>query len=328
MKKSTLGFLLGTGSLLALSAAVPASAQQVGPPAAARAASESVVYLNQAWSQDDREWYYNFAQGSTMMSYDIFLNLEVAGGQELFRSDANSERYGLMPADGKSQYNPDGLPIGLSKTVIATPAWRGAPTGDFVGMTCALCHTGQLRYKGKQVRIDGGINHRFDFMAYGRALDDAIQATLTDSGKFDRLAARLGASSPDAKEKLRNRFEADAASVHHFRTKILVAPSDWGPGRIDALTEINDHLLSTVTGIRENWSTPIAPVKPPFLWNAPQGTYTQWAAFAQDPIGRNLGETMGMFMPINLHAKTLAEGLFASNAAVQNLARVERDLER
>ena len=64
--------------------AAPVSAQQGAP-------AEPVIYLNQAWSQDDREWYYQFSQGSTVLSYDIFLNLEVAGSQELFRSDANSD---------------------------------------------------------------------------------------------------------------------------------------------------------------------------------------------------------------------------------------------
>ena len=66
-------------------------------PAAAESASEPVIYLNQAWSQEDREWYYHFSQGSAFLSYDIYLNLEVAGSQDLFRSGRQSERYGLLP---------------------------------------------------------------------------------------------------------------------------------------------------------------------------------------------------------------------------------------
>lgn len=79
---------LSFGSLLALSAAVPTSAQQATAPA------EPVIYLNQAWSQADREMYYQISQSSSVLDYDIFLNLELANSQELFRSDANSERYG------------------------------------------------------------------------------------------------------------------------------------------------------------------------------------------------------------------------------------------
>ena len=89
------------------------------PAAAQTPSDQSVIYLNQAWSRDDREWFYNFSQGSAVLSYDIFLNLEIAGSQDLFRSDGNLARYGLIPTTA-NQYNPDALPIGISKTVIAT----------------------------------------------------------------------------------------------------------------------------------------------------------------------------------------------------------------
>lgn len=69
--------------------------------AAQTASDQSVIYLNQAWSQDDREWYYSFSQGSAVLSYDIFLNLEIVGGQDLFRSDGNLARYGPDPHDRK-----------------------------------------------------------------------------------------------------------------------------------------------------------------------------------------------------------------------------------
>src|SRR5262245_56522821 len=121
-------------------------------PATAQTSS-NVIYLNQGWSQNDREWYYNFSQGSAILSYDIFLNLEIANGQELFRSDANTDRYGLIPG-ATNWINPDGLPIGMSKTTLATTSgdWLA---GEYAGPTCAACHETQLNYKGKQVRIDG-----------------------------------------------------------------------------------------------------------------------------------------------------------------------------
>ncbi|MFZ0206796.1 MAG: di-heme-cytochrome C peroxidase [Roseiarcus sp.] len=297
-------------------------------PAAAQSASGPVIYLDQAWSEADREWYYHFSQGSAVMSYDIFLTLELADSQELVRSDANSERYGLIPEAANPQYNPDGLPIGVSKTVIAAPHWKGEETGEFAGMTCAACHEEELEYKGKHIRIEGGVANKFDMQGYIAALDNAMQATLTDSAKFDRLAARLAASSPDAKDKLRERFERQAAYVHEYRSRSSASPSPWGPSRIDALTMIQNRMTANVPAIPENTSTPIAPVKPPFLWNAPQGLWTQWAAIVQDPLVRNLGETMGVYMPINLTAKTPEEGLFESNAAIPELQRVEDQLER
>ena len=216
-------------------------------PAAAQQPDQSVIYLNQAWSQEDREWYYNFSQGSAVLSYDIFLNLEVAGGQDLFRSDANLVRYGLIPTPA-NRYNPDALPIGFSKTVVATPV-KGWPAGNYVGMTCAACHEAQLDYKGKHVRIHGGVAHRFDSQALFRGIDDALQATLTDTAKFDRLATRLGASNADTKTQLRKRFESEAARVHEYASRDTLSPYPWGPGRIDALTLINNRLTATLTGI-------------------------------------------------------------------------------
>jgi hypothetical protein len=288
--------------------------------------TDNTIYLNQAWSQDDREWYYHFSQGSAVLSYDIFMNLEVAGSQDLFRSDANSARYGLIP-EGANWMNPDGLPIGISKTTVATPI-GDLPAGDYAGLTCAACHETQLNYKGKHVRIDGGPANAFDMQGYIKALNAAIQATLKDTTKFDRLASRLGATSSEAKAKLRGRFEHQAVATYEYATRSSATLWPWGTARLDALSMINNRMTASLPGIPENTSTPIAPVKPPFLWNAPQGLWTQWAAIVQDPLARNFGETMGVFMPMNLRAKTPADGLFQAEAAIPELHRVENQLER
>ena len=221
MNRTTLAFLSGAASLLALSVALPGSAQQAGAP---QGSSEPVIYLNQGWSEEDREWYYHFSQGSAVLSYDIYLNLEVAGSQELFRSGA---RYGLIPGT-VSSYNPDGLPIGISKTTVATPI-KGWPAGDYAGVTCAACHEGELNHKGKRIRIHGGNSPTVDLQGLARGFDDALQATLTDAAKFNRLAARLGASSTDAQDKLRKRIESEAVPVHEYATRTTVSPHPGDP---------------------------------------------------------------------------------------------------
>src|SRR4029077_8366734 len=97
--------------------------------AAAQASTDHVIFLDQGWSKDVRESYYHISQGTTVMPYDIFLNLEAAGSQELFRSDTNSQRYGLTPDPADPQWNPDGLPIGLGKTVTTEGPWKGEDVG-------------------------------------------------------------------------------------------------------------------------------------------------------------------------------------------------------
>ena len=76
MKSATRSIVFG--SLLALSLPDIAGAQQA-------ITTNSVILLDQGWSQEDREWYYHFSQGSAVLSYDIYLNLEAAGSQDLLR---------------------------------------------------------------------------------------------------------------------------------------------------------------------------------------------------------------------------------------------------
>src|SRR5262249_61330916 len=67
-----------------------------------------------------------------------------------------------------NKYNPDALPIGVTKTVVAT-AVKGWRVGDYVGLNCAACHEGQLEYKGKHVRIHGEISHTLDTTLLGNS---------------------------------------------------------------------------------------------------------------------------------------------------------------
>jgi hypothetical protein len=296
------------------------------PPAepTPQSSDNGVIFLDQAWSQADRDTYYWIPQGSVMMSYDIFLNLELANSQELFRSDANMEGFGLTPSRPDPETNPDGLPIGVTKEVTTEGRWKGVQAG----INCAACHNSELFYQGKRIRIDGGVGMHFDVQALFHEADDAMQATLHDPGKFDRLAARIGASSSDAKGELRKRFENDAERIHYYTDRIMAPPHDWGPGRLDALNLIANRLLTTAPKIPENWFPPLAPVKPPFLWNAPQGTWTQWSGTQQDPIARNFGETLGVYLPMDLTSKSPDEGLFDSNARLLNLKKIEDLISR
>ena len=135
-------------------------------------------------------------------------------------------------------------------------------------------------------------------------------------------------TSADAKTALRKRFESDAAQVHGYRAVTMATPVVWGPGRIDAFNLITTRMLATATGIAENWSSPMAPVKPPFVWNAPQGSWTQWSGTVQDPIARNHGETLGVYMPMDFRSKTPEEGLFDTAAMLLNLQKIEDMLDR
>ena len=226
---------------VALATAVAAGALSVllvEPTAAQTSTGDPVIYLDQGWSQADREFYYNVSQGSAVMDYVIFMNLELAGSQELFRSDANSDRYGLITQAASPKTNPDGLPVGLAKWAATEGRWKG----EYIGMSCAACHNAQLNYKGKKIRVDGGVGNTFDFVAYIAAANDAMQATLNDTAKFDRMATRAGASSAEAKADLRKRLEGAAQRINYYHSNVVMSPVQAGPSRMDAISAIVNRL--------------------------------------------------------------------------------------
>jgi hypothetical protein len=265
MQAKTIGIVIASFMVLVASGA--AISQQ---SAKEYVDDSGVVYLDQAWSSDDRAAYYWTPQGSALLSYDIYLALEVAGSDELFNSPANSDRVGLLVAAPDPQYNPDGLPIGVDKTSVPS----GQFTGVYAGLTCAACHTGQIQYRGKQIRIDGGFGNRFDVDTWMQLLDAALDATRADPAKFQRMLERIRSRGPVGEADLRQRLERDAAYVRTVQRYMMAVPFPPGPGRIDALNSVW-NIMQVRAGIPENTSTLLAPVKPPFLWNAPQSAWVQ-----------------------------------------------------
>lgn len=73
-----------------------------------------IVYLEQNWSDKDRDYFYFADQGSRLIPYDYFLHLEQADNKQLLRSDNNMLRLGFIPTVSNKN-NPDGLPIGLTR---------------------------------------------------------------------------------------------------------------------------------------------------------------------------------------------------------------------
>lgn len=121
----------------------------------------NTTYLNQAWTAQQRADYYWGSQGSALISYDIYLALQLPGSTELFNSAAHADKMGLLTDPPDLKNNPDSLPIGITKTTVKS----GQYTGVYMGMTCAACHTGQVQYRGQQIRIEGGSNNRLNIVA-------------------------------------------------------------------------------------------------------------------------------------------------------------------
>ena len=282
------------------------------------------VLLDQAWSPEDRAAYHRTSQGSAVMPYDLFLALEQAGSTALFRADDVSARFGLVTEPADARFNPDGLPIGLVKTSVPDGRWKG----DWIGLTCAACHSSELSYKGTRIRIEGGSNHAFDFAGYIAALDEALAATQGDPAKLERTAARMKVSGAAAMEAVRTSLGEAAEAVHQYISRDAAMATPSGPGRMDALTLIHNRALGGATDLRENWMAALAPAKPPFLWNAPQSAWVQWTGVASDPLSRNVTESMGVFVRVDLRSDGPAQGLFESTVDVRGQRKIEELLRR
>ena len=130
------------------------------------------VYLDQGWDETDSLWFYNTTQGSAVLPYDFFLVLEEADSTERFRSNKIIDRFRFLPQK-PTFFNPDGLPVGFAKD-----DYQGK---DYMGFTCAACHTSQVNVKVpgeemlKAIRIDGGPSMA-DMDGFMKALEKAMKA--------------------------------------------------------------------------------------------------------------------------------------------------------
>ncbi len=289
--------------------------------------AEKIVYLDQNWDRWDSLWFYNTTQGSNFLPYDIFVNLEQKDNEALFKESMNMSKYRYLP-QRDSWDNPDGLPVGLVKD-----SYQGK---EYVGFTCAACHTTQINYKGTGIRIDGG-PALADMDSMLLALNEALIATQNDEEKLQRMATRIAKD----REAVRQELVATAEKLTLYND--INRPTNgeqtvhYGYGRLDAFGRIYNRILGHLTPGNEssNFNPPNAPVSYPFLWDTPQHDFVQWNGVADNndgtpagflgPLGRNTGEVLGVFATFSLEKQKHHLGYKAS-VDKRNLLRLERHL--
>ncbi|MGH6615887.1 di-heme-cytochrome C peroxidase [Sphingomonas sp.] len=276
---------------LILSGTVLASGA-VGQDTPVASAASGVIFLDQgsAWTDAARRDFYSRDQGSQMIPYAWLAALTTADGQP-FLGDQFA-RYGYLPNPGAD------LPVGFTK---AGPAGQ-----EMAGMTCAACHTRQISVGTQQYRVDGG-PALVDFQALLSDMLDAVDRVRATDATFATFAAEvLGANAPKKKvTQLRKDVDLWYLRENALRTGAYPTPL-WGVGRLDAVSMIFDRLAGLDLGKPPSYLIPgniklaDAPVRYPFLWNAPKQDYTQWPGFAANGsdiygLARNTGEVVGVF---------------------------------
>jgi len=271
-----------TALLLASMVAVPAPAKAAEP-----------VRLGQGWSAAEWVKFYGTDQGSRIMPLDWILALKQPNGQP-FLAD-NLSRYGYLP---NPDSDPPGLPVGFN-----VASQNGVQT---IGMTCAACHTRQINAGGTAYRIDGGPAFT-DLQGFFADLDTAVGTAVNDAAAFSAFAKSvIGLDATPDQEKALHQQVADWYLLDHTLMTKSLAGASWGPVRADAVSMIFNRLTGLDIGaapnhlLAENIFPATAPVRYPFIWNAPKQDKTQWPGFAANGdnllgLARNLGEVFGVF---------------------------------
>lgn len=188
-------------------------------------APSEVRYLPQ-WQDEARQRFYYTPQGTLVkgLHYDWFTALELPFSEEPFAAPEYLARFGFLvdPQQKASDLNPGNLPVGFSQH-------RDEKTGTrYLDITCAACHTGELRYQGKSLRIDGGA--KFDIYALLAELTrrgKALVVVSSDLRELMLICDRIGVLSAG---RMVDTFERDA-----WTQDALLAAAFAGYKKRDAL---------------------------------------------------------------------------------------------
>jgi hypothetical protein len=203
----------------------------------------------QNWSPSDSMWFYTTTQGSDVIPYDFFMVLEQEDSADLFRDNEHIAYYRYIPLKATSS-NPDALPLGFVKDT-----YKGR---EYIGFTCAACHTTQINYQGVGMRIDGGpaMSDMYSFMT---VMDRALTQTWENEAKRERFVKAVLARNDFGKIFKGGRdftsSEEVLEALFTFKTRIKnyvvinrSAPG-YGYARLDAFGRIFnrtlEHLLNT-----------------------------------------------------------------------------------
>lgn len=320
---------------------VLASAQPQPIPAASTVTA-------QGWTpQQERDWYYK-TQGSRLMPLSWFQALEQPHNTQPFLTPAFIESFGLLYDAG----GVENLPVGFAANSAddtnlgySSRHWFAGQGHNekWVGLTCSACHTAQLEFAGKPIRIDGGPS-LFDFQSFIEAVDAALAATLNDPAKFARFAPKaLGArDSADNRVQLRGALQdliAWEARVEAYNR----TPLRYGHGRVDAFGHIFNK-IALFAGTQQPIPNPAdAPVSYPFLWDIYRHDRLQWNGIVKPnrlplgpdryldygALGRNTGEVLGVFGDVAIKPRggflAKLRG-YESSVHVENLDDLETQL--
>jgi mono/diheme cytochrome c family protein len=290
-----------------------------------------VAFLDQGWPPAERERLYHMSQGTRLLPRSWLLALEQprlsAIGAPRFADSDYLSRFGFIPAP-VSAANPDGLPVGFAVDTLRPE--DGAPRPEVVvGLSCAACHTGQIEYRGRAIRVDGG-PAMTDLAAFQGQMGVALLLTAESEPRFDRFAGRVlategiadtAAARADLMARLRAGIARGRAETAEAE-RLGLYPVAEGFGRLDALGRGGNFLFGAALDEPRNLAVADGPVSFPALWDAPWFDWVQYNASIRQPLARNVAEALGVRSLVNLTGA--GDARYTSSVRVDNIVAMER----
>ncbi|MFO2464213.1 di-heme-cytochrome C peroxidase [Pseudomonas sp. 15FMM2] len=299
------------------------------------------VHYQDQWSATDRQTYYFTPQGTQVkgLRYEWFTALELPFNEQRFATPAYLARFGFLvdPGQQATPLNPGNLPVGFTRHK------NPGSNEQFLDITCAACHTGELRFNGQALRIDGGAaQHVLPSSvptlrggSFGQALVASLAATYYNPWKFKRFARNvLGDQYETQYDQLRQDFKTSLDTflkVAWNDTHRGLYPTEEGPGRTDAFGRIANASFGDAIS-PDNYRVANAPVDYPQLWDMWTFDWVQWNGSAQQPMARNIGEALGVGATLAFFDSAgqplKGDARYPSSVRVRDLNLIEETLQR
>ena len=301
---------------------------------------DKLHYLDQ-WSMDERQTYYYTPQGTQVkgLRYEWFGALELPLSRAKFAAPDYLARFGFLvdPEQQPSPQNPGNLPVGFARHA-------DDESGEhYLDISCAACHTGELRYKGQSVRIDGGAAlHSLASTvptirggSFGQSLGMSMAFTYYNPLKFRRFAKQVLGDEYAAKHaQLRRDFKVVldrllGTAFNDWHRGLY--PTEEGFGRTDAFGRIANSVFGDAID-PSNYRIANAPVSYPQVWNIWKFDWVQWNGSAMQPMARNVGEALGVGATLHLlgaDGHPVAESeRYSSSVRLRDLHTLEETLKQ
>jgi mono/diheme cytochrome c family protein len=247
-----------------------------------------VKWLDQGWTKNERDYWHYKSLGQALAPVSWLKSIERNESTTLLMDRTHLEKRGFL-FEEKNKHNPNDLPIGFAV------APKGSTVQGHVGLSCSACHTSQIQYQGKSIRIDGG-SANFDISDLLGEFYTSLYSTFKDKDKWNRFVARVQATDDISDSELNKQIASvlnDMAWNTDATSKAPGLATEPGPGRADALNRIGNYVFGQRLLEPANYHKAQAPANYPPLWNIWRFNWVHYNASFSQPMARNILQVLG-----------------------------------